>query len=185
MDERNGWYTWTLSFRPVRLHLFLIHSILINTLFSPEQEPPMEDIAPITYSTLHAYQLPQIHDLLERSFWNGINGENQSWFKVTISLNFIFQSAILLITRQKRLLWWRCIKRLSWASPYSVLHARLISPTLLWRRAGINLGLAGRSLCSRGFVFKEFLNTISFQNHVVSPDKFKPSQRYHSSCVCQ
>jgi len=43
-------------------------------LFShPEREPPMEDMAPITYSTLHAYQLPQIHDLLERSFWNGIN----------------------------------------------------------------------------------------------------------------
>jgi hypothetical protein len=38
----------------------------------------MEDIAPITYSTLHAYQLPQIHDLLECSFWNGINSENRS-----------------------------------------------------------------------------------------------------------
>jgi hypothetical protein len=30
--------------------------------------------APITYSTLHANQLPQIHDLLERSFWTGIDG---------------------------------------------------------------------------------------------------------------
>jgi len=35
----------------------------------------MEDIAPITYSTLHAYQLPQIHDLLQRSFWTGVDGE--------------------------------------------------------------------------------------------------------------
>ena len=38
----------------------------------------MEDVAPITYSTLHAYQLPQIHDLLERSFWHGINGKQIS-----------------------------------------------------------------------------------------------------------
>jgi hypothetical protein len=38
----------------------------------------MEDVAPITYSTLHAYQLPQIHELLERSFWHGINGANRS-----------------------------------------------------------------------------------------------------------
>lgn len=35
----------------------------------------MEDVAPITYSTLHAYQLPQINDLLERVFWHGINGK--------------------------------------------------------------------------------------------------------------
>lgn len=31
-------------------------------------------MAPITYSTLHAYHLPQVHDLLERSFWTGIDG---------------------------------------------------------------------------------------------------------------
>ena len=66
----------------------------------------MEDMAPITYSTLHAYQLPQVHDLLERSFWHGINGENRA--DLVSSLLFIlfssFQSAILLITRQKKLL---------------------------------------------------------------------------------
>jgi hypothetical protein len=41
---------------------------------SPDAEQAMLNPAPITYSTLHANQLDQIHDLLERSFWTGIDG---------------------------------------------------------------------------------------------------------------
>ena len=48
----------------------------------------MEDTAPITYSTLHAYHLPQIHDLLDRSFWHGINGNLDSKLSSN-RLNFI------------------------------------------------------------------------------------------------
>ncbi|KAF9558712.1 hypothetical protein CPC08DRAFT_763776 [Agrocybe pediades] len=43
------------------------------TFAHPEREMPVESLGPITYSTLHAYQLPQVHDLLERSFWPGID----------------------------------------------------------------------------------------------------------------
>ncbi|KIM44798.1 hypothetical protein M413DRAFT_66849 [Hebeloma cylindrosporum] len=39
----------------------------------PDAEQTMLQSAPITYSTLRANQLPQIHDLLERSFWTGID----------------------------------------------------------------------------------------------------------------
>jgi len=42
----------------------------------------------LPYSTLHACQLPQIHDLLERSFRNGTNGNSDS--KLSSNwLNFI------------------------------------------------------------------------------------------------
>lgn len=82
------------------------YCILANTESSPEREPPIEDVSPITYSTLHPYQLPQIHDLLERSFWTGINGEQPIFSsKFFIQFNSSFQSAILLIIGLKKLLW--------------------------------------------------------------------------------
>ncbi|KDR67613.1 hypothetical protein GALMADRAFT_1068826 [Galerina marginata CBS 339.88] len=43
------------------------------TLAHPEREHPIEEPAPLTYFTLHAYHLPQVHDLLEKSFWSGID----------------------------------------------------------------------------------------------------------------
>ncbi len=43
-------------------------------LVSPERGCPEAEPAPITYSTLQASQLPQINDLLARSFWAGIDG---------------------------------------------------------------------------------------------------------------
>jgi hypothetical protein len=35
-----------------------------------------ESVAPITYVTLTAEHLPQVHDLLHRSFWSGIDGSS-------------------------------------------------------------------------------------------------------------
>ncbi|KAF8159861.1 hypothetical protein B0H34DRAFT_843548 [Crassisporium funariophilum] len=46
------------------------------TFSHPDREAPLEHIAPITYSTMDAYQLPQINDLLERSFWKGIDASD-------------------------------------------------------------------------------------------------------------
>ncbi|PPQ72446.1 hypothetical protein CVT26_003775 [Gymnopilus dilepis] len=43
------------------------------TFAHPERECSVEETAPITYSTLQAHHLPQVHDLLERSFWPGID----------------------------------------------------------------------------------------------------------------
>jgi len=42
---------------------------------SPEREQPVVSPAPITYSTLQPCHLDQIHDLLERVFWTGIDGD--------------------------------------------------------------------------------------------------------------
>ncbi|KAI0272735.1 hypothetical protein BC834DRAFT_361342 [Gloeopeniophorella convolvens] len=39
----------------------------------PDREVPQESVAPITYLTLRAEHLPQVHDLLHRSFWTGID----------------------------------------------------------------------------------------------------------------
>ena len=41
---------------------------------SPEEDLPDETLAPITYVTLAAEHLPQIHDILQRTFWDGVNG---------------------------------------------------------------------------------------------------------------
>lgn len=42
---------------------------------SPEIQQPIESVAPITYCTLQGSHLDQIHDLLQRVFWTGIDGE--------------------------------------------------------------------------------------------------------------
>lgn len=42
---------------------------------SPEREQPVVSPAPVTYSTLQSCHLDQIHDLLERVFWTGIDGD--------------------------------------------------------------------------------------------------------------
>ncbi|KAI0064070.1 hypothetical protein BV25DRAFT_1800956 [Artomyces pyxidatus] len=39
----------------------------------PEAELPDEVLAPISYVTLAAEHLPQVHDILHRSFWTGID----------------------------------------------------------------------------------------------------------------
>jgi len=41
---------------------------------SPDRDVVQESVAPITYVTLTAEHLPQVHDLLHRSFWYGIDG---------------------------------------------------------------------------------------------------------------
>ncbi|KAI0048749.1 hypothetical protein FA95DRAFT_1490325 [Auriscalpium vulgare] len=39
----------------------------------PEEQPPDLEPAPISYVTLTAEHLPQVHDILHRTFWAGIN----------------------------------------------------------------------------------------------------------------
>ena len=41
---------------------------------SPSRAVVQEFVAPITYVTLTAEHLPQVHDILHRSFWSGIDG---------------------------------------------------------------------------------------------------------------
>ncbi|KDQ50715.1 hypothetical protein JAAARDRAFT_141426 [Jaapia argillacea MUCL 33604] len=48
----------------IRAHYGLAH---------PEREQPSETRAPITYVSLQSSHLPQVHDLLARSFWAGID----------------------------------------------------------------------------------------------------------------
>ena len=43
---------------------------------SPEREQTRRPAAPIDYQSLRASHLPQVHDLLTRVFWPGIDGEH-------------------------------------------------------------------------------------------------------------
>src|SRR6266852_5799675 len=40
---------------------------------SPSKAVVQESVAPVTYVTLTAEHLPQVHDILYRSFWSGID----------------------------------------------------------------------------------------------------------------
>lgn len=55
---------WMDLMADVREHYSLMH---------PGREQPEETIAPITYVSLQPCHLDQIHDLLARTFWEGIN----------------------------------------------------------------------------------------------------------------
>ncbi|KAM6496826.1 hypothetical protein JOM56_007299 [Amanita muscaria] len=50
------------------------------TFTHPEQEEPVEFIAPIEYTILQVDQIPQVHDLLEQSFWSGINVSDSLYY---------------------------------------------------------------------------------------------------------
>jgi len=50
-------------------------NIYLFVAYSPGQELPEDATAPIDYVTLERWHLPQIHDLLSRIFWPGIDGE--------------------------------------------------------------------------------------------------------------
>ena len=53
---------------------------------SPDREKPAEPLAPIIYTCLQPCHLDQVHDLLARVFWSGING----------TVDFLFFAAILM-----------------------------------------------------------------------------------------
>lgn len=44
-------------------------------LYSPERKQVVETAAPIAYVSLQARHLGQVHELLERAFWAGVDGE--------------------------------------------------------------------------------------------------------------
>ncbi|KAI0331637.1 hypothetical protein GY45DRAFT_1345172 [Cubamyces sp. BRFM 1775] len=44
-----------------------------HTLLHPERVQALETEAPITYCSLQAHHLPQVHDLLARVFWEGVD----------------------------------------------------------------------------------------------------------------
>ena len=51
-------------------------------IVSPERDQPTETLAPITYTSLQAYHLEQVHDLLARAFWAGIDGSSSLFFLI-------------------------------------------------------------------------------------------------------
>ncbi|RDB15747.1 Cysteine-rich protein 2-binding protein [Hypsizygus marmoreus] len=55
---------WMSLMTDIRDHYILSH---------PERDPPVETMAPITYTYLQRSHLDQIHNLLERMFWAGID----------------------------------------------------------------------------------------------------------------
>ncbi|GJJ11513.1 hypothetical protein Clacol_005746 [Clathrus columnatus] len=57
---------WMDLMDDIKLHYVLAH---------PENECTMEQNNPIDYVTLEPWHLPQLHDLLSRTFWSGIDGK--------------------------------------------------------------------------------------------------------------
>ncbi|KAJ7600926.1 hypothetical protein C8J56DRAFT_21755 [Mycena floridula] len=55
---------WMRLMADIREHYSLLH---------PARNQPEEKVAPITYTYLQACHLPQVHDLLSRVFWSGID----------------------------------------------------------------------------------------------------------------
>ncbi|KAF8074513.1 hypothetical protein FPV67DRAFT_1725355 [Lyophyllum atratum] len=55
---------WMDLMADIRTHHALAH---------PETEQPIEIVAPIVYTTLEKSHLPEVHGLLERGFWKGID----------------------------------------------------------------------------------------------------------------
>ncbi|KAH9943823.1 hypothetical protein B0H21DRAFT_864923, partial [Amylocystis lapponica] len=55
---------WMDLMSDVREHFVLAH---------PEREQPLENVAPIEYMSLRPSHIDQVHDLLARTFWEGIN----------------------------------------------------------------------------------------------------------------
>ncbi len=66
-----------------KLYVTSVLDSQLLTRISSGREVVRESLAPITYVTLTAVHLPQVHDLLHRSFWTGIDGpfpiESPSW----------------------------------------------------------------------------------------------------------
>ena len=57
------------------LHKFPDYYNYGNIHKSPERDPPSNVVSPITYTSLQPWHLDQVHDLLDRAFWSGIDGE--------------------------------------------------------------------------------------------------------------
>jgi len=55
---------WMSLMRDIRDHYTFAH---------PERERPSSTVSPITYSSLEPWHLDQVHDLLGRAFWSGID----------------------------------------------------------------------------------------------------------------
>ena len=77
--EHHGWISWWTSEIIIFLrsagHSPLSLLFLTGLVSSPDRDQPKEYVAPITYNTLHTNHLPQVHDLLHRCFWPGVDGE--------------------------------------------------------------------------------------------------------------
>ncbi|KAJ3777649.1 hypothetical protein FB446DRAFT_783989 [Lentinula raphanica] len=55
---------WMKLMQDIREHYHLLH---------PDRDPVVETRSPIIYTSLQSTHLPQIHDILSRSFWQGID----------------------------------------------------------------------------------------------------------------
>ncbi|KAI0311360.1 hypothetical protein OF83DRAFT_1295445 [Amylostereum chailletii] len=75
---------WMELMQDVRLH---------RAIKCPDEALPDEEPAPITYVTLAEEHLPQVHDILRRSFWEGID--------VRDSLQYGPQQATILATHKR------------------------------------------------------------------------------------
>jgi hypothetical protein len=149
---------------------------------SPSRAEVQESAAPVTYVTLTAEHLPQVHDLLHHSFWSGIDSSYLSLKDGCLSdeIPYLSQSATRCSMFPRKRQSWRCISVL-WSDALS--SARRSKLTLPISRSA----LAGRMrrlqrkhafLYSRGHRCEN-----SLQCHALSPHQSQSEQRHHSPCV--
>lgn len=75
LDESHEWYSRTLYSTSVRQLSLCLSWCVLESFDSPDREVPPAIKAPIEYSSLREEHLSQIHDLLQRVFWEGIDSE--------------------------------------------------------------------------------------------------------------
>lgn len=74
MDGPHGGHSCSLCAEIVWALLLILEWPNADQQSSPSRAVVQESVAPITYVTLTAEHLPQVHDILHRSFWSGIDG---------------------------------------------------------------------------------------------------------------
>lgn len=75
MDDIHAHYTLAQSV-DVFTHAYARITVLIPSLSSPESDQPERPRTPITYVSLQPSHLRQVHDLLARVFWDGVDGQH-------------------------------------------------------------------------------------------------------------
>ena len=140
----------------------------------------MVDDAPIEFSTLRADHLPQVHELLSRAFWSGIDG------RCADICSKVDYSSISLVTESVRYYPEQCTIVATYKK--LVVGAAFISSpqetyiTYLAVKPGFENCHIATWVSSLCHPVEQGLTSIS-QVHVVSPDIFEPTQRHNSTCI--
>ena len=148
---------------------------------SPSRAVVQESVAPITYVTLTAEHLPQVHDILHRSFWSGIDGSYPILRGGCLSeIPYLSQSATPCSMFPRKRQSWRCINVLWSDALSSARRTKLTLPIL----RSVLVGRMRRLQRKRAFLYSRGPRyESSLQCHALSPHQSQSEQRYNSPCI--